>query len=43
MKTKKKQILIKGKIDKSFTEVNLTNFLKDNPNLIGNLRKKYSI
>jgi len=33
----------KGIIDKSFKEINLSDFLKDKPNLINNLKKKYGL
>ena len=33
----------KGQIDKTFKEVNLKSFFKDNPKLIAELKKKYSI
>jgi len=38
-----KEIYNMGQIDKTWQEVDLSDFLKDNPNLITDLRKKYSI
>ena len=40
MKTEEKMIAL---IDESFEEVNLTDFLTENPDLIKNLREKYGI
>ena len=47
MKTIKKQKANKvagiSQIDNTWKEVNLTGFLKDNPNLISDLKKKYAL
>ena len=35
--------LNKGMIDNSFQEIDLSGFMQDNPNLINDLKRKYSI
>lgn len=43
MKTKKSTKVLVGVIDDTFTEVDLSEFLKDNPAIMADLKKKYKL
>lgn len=43
MKTKKSTKVLVGVIDDTFTEVDLSEFLKDNPTIMADLKKKYKL